>query len=158
MLLGRLVDSASFERLLQTRRRLATPHFAIHHLRVEPQPLASTPMAALPELSTGGDLAAEQAVEDLPRDGHGAGPYRLLGVVVPKRHARRAVTRSLLKRQIYAAGKRHAARLPVGHWVVRLHRPFDRTVYVSAASKALRAVARDELEALFRGVSQTRPS
>ena len=38
-------------------------------------------------------------------------PVRRLGAVVPKRHARRAVTRSLLKRQICAAGGRHAAAL-----------------------------------------------
>ena len=77
-----------------------------------------------------------------------------LGVVVPKRHARRAVTRSLLKRQIYAAGERHGLGLPAGQWVVRLRRPFDGTLYPSAASMALRDAARAELEALFGGASR----
>jgi ribonuclease P protein component len=59
------------------------------------------------------------------------------------------VTRSLLKRQIYAASGRHAAALPAGVWVVRLRAPFDRERFPSAASPALRLVARSELEALF---------
>jgi len=72
---------------------------------------------------------------------------------VPKRHARRAVTRSLLKRQIYAAGGRHAAELDRGLWIVRLRAPFDRSRFVSAASPALRELARTELDELFRAAS-----
>jgi len=79
-----------------------------------------------------------------------------LGVVVPKRHARRAVTRSLLRRQIYAAGSRHAEALARGLWIVRLRAPFDRSRFVSAASPALRAVARAELDDLFRAASRQR--
>ena len=77
-----------------------------------------------------------------------------LGTVVPKRHARRAVTRSLLKRQIRAAVERHAPRLPAGLWVVRLRAPFDRTAFPSAASTALRAAARDELDIVFARASR----
>ena len=62
---------------------------------------------------------------------------RWLGAVVPKRHARRAVTRSLLKRQIYAAAERHRAHLRRGLWIVRLRAPFDRPQFASAASDAL---------------------
>ena len=42
--------------------------------------------------------------------------------------------------------KRHAPRLPAGLWVVRLRASFDRTAFPSAASTALRAAARDELD------------
>ena len=70
----------------------------------------------------------------------------------------RAVTRSLLKRQIYAAGGRHAISLARGLWIVRLRAPFDRTRFVSAASPALREVARAELEDLFLAVSRPRAS
>jgi ribonuclease P protein component len=80
---------------------------------------------------------------------------RQLGAVVPKRHARRAVTRSLLKRQVYAAGRRHADVLALGLWIVRLRAPFDRAVFPSASSTALRDAAHSELEALFQAV--TRP-
>ncbi len=79
----------------------------------------------------------------------GLGESRWLGAVVPKRHARRAVTRALLKRQIYAAGERHRAGLDGGLWVVRQRAPFDRTVFPSAASEALKRCARAELESLF---------
>lgn len=72
-----------------------------------------------------------------------------VGCVVPKRHARRAVTRSLLKRQIRGAFRRHAAVLPVGMWLVRLRAPFAATEFVSARSAALATAARDELDRLL---------
>jgi ribonuclease P protein component len=72
-----------------------------------------------------------------------------LGAVVPKRHARRAVTRTLLKRSIRQAVAARADALPAGLWVVRLRAGFDRTLYPSAASEALREAARTELRALF---------
>ncbi len=72
-----------------------------------------------------------------------------VGAVVPKRHARRAVTRSLIKRQIYAAAERHRQRLGPGLWIVRLRSPFDRSRFVSAASQAMRVDARAELESLL---------
>ncbi|MDE2452761.1 MAG: ribonuclease P protein component, partial [Burkholderiales bacterium] len=67
----------------------------------------------------------------------------------PKRHARRAVTRNLLKRQIRSAMARHAARLAPGIWLVRLKAPYPRAEFASAASDALRGAARAELEQLF---------
>ena len=72
-----------------------------------------------------------------------------LGQVVPKRHARRAVTRNLLRRQIREAMGRHLAVLPAGLWVVRLRSPFPREQFPSAASKALRQAASSELDRLF---------
>ena len=78
-----------------------------------------------------------------------------LGLVVPKRHARRSVTRSLFKRQIRAAVGRHASQLAAGLWVVRLRAPFEKALYPSAASTALQRAARAELDRLFSGA---RPS
>ena len=80
-----------------------------------------------------------------------------VGAVVPKRHARRAVTRSLIKRQIYAATERHRDRLAPGLWIVRLRSPFDRTHFVSSASTALRRCARAELDALLVAATQPAP-
>ena len=74
---------------------------------------------------------------------------RWLGLVIPKRHARRSVTRSLLKRQIRAAAARGEAELAQGLWVVRLRAPFDPRAFPSAASAALAAAARTELAQLF---------
>lgn len=78
-----------------------------------------------------------------------------LGAVVPKRHARRSVTRSLLKRQIRAAVGRQE-QLPGGLWVVRLRAPFDSRVFVSASSTALQQAARDELDALLASALRRR--
>lgn len=70
-----------------------------------------------------------------------------LGCVVPKRYARRAVTRTLLKRQIRSVAE--SAALPPGLWVVRMRAGFDRVAFPSAASEALRDTARGELDALL---------
>lgn len=87
-----------------------------------------------------------------------------LGLVVPKRHARRAVTRNLLKRQMRAvmagavadtaADARCAAGLPRGLWVLRLKAPFDKAVFRSAASGALREAVRAELGWLLDRAAQ----
>jgi ribonuclease P protein component len=82
----------------------------------------------------------------------------MLGAVVPKRHARRAVTRSLLKRQIRVCLTSRAEACPQawppGIWVVRLRAPFDRAQFPSAGSGALRSAARAELDAVFDGVQR----
>ena len=147
--LARLVKSADFERVLRIRRHAATAHFAVHHLAVSPgtgQRLGSDPSAG--KLSTIDGTAGALPVDD--SSAASLPPQRAwIGAVVPKRHARRAVTRSLLKRQIYAAAERHRERLVPGLWIVRLRSPFDRAHFVSAASPTLRADARAELEALL---------
>jgi ribonuclease P protein component len=71
------------------------------------------------------------------------------GAVVPKRHARRAVTRTLVKRQIRVAVLTHAEALAAGLWVVRLRAAFDPASYVSASSVSLRLAVRDELDRLL---------
>ena len=76
-----------------------------------------------------------------------------LGAVVPKRHARKAVTRNLIKRQIRVAVTRHAGVLAGGLWVVRLRSPFDRICFPSASSDALKRAARAELESVFAGAA-----
>ncbi len=83
-----------------------------------------------------------EPVDDLP-----AGHW--LGCVVPKRHAKRAVTRNLLKRQIRQVFAVHAAGLPPGQWLVRLRSPFPVAQFVSAKSEALARAARGELEQLL---------
>ena len=77
------------------------------------------------------------------------GLVRWLGLVVPKRHARRAVTRTLVKRQIRNVAADCAPQLEPGLWVVRQRHPFDAKQFPSAASDALKQAARAELRALF---------
>ena len=73
----------------------------------------------------------------------------LLGALTPKRWAKRAVTRNLIKRQIYEVSALYAHELtPTAH-VVRLRAEFDKRHFVSAYSLALKKAARGELTQLF---------
>jgi len=150
----RLLESAEFEQALRSASRARTAHFAAHHVSsraaAPPRP-PSGPLAD--DLSTTLLISGGLPVEDLAFTAS-----RRLGAVVPKRHARRAVTRSLLKRQIYAAASRHVATLATGVWVVRLRAPFDRGAFPSASSRALRGMARNELDTLFRAATSLHPS
>jgi len=152
--LGRLVASVDFERVLGTRSRAATAHFTAHHLDAPPSDRGTSSGRALtPKLSTVEEPASADPVEDFSP---AAPPVPVwVGAVVPKRHARRAVTRSLIERQIYAATERHRDRLAPGLWIVRLRAPFDPARFASAASSALRVAARSELDALL-GAASTR--
>jgi len=78
-----------------------------------------------------------------------------LGVVLPKRWARRAVTRNAIRRQIYEAGRRWSGGLPEAAWVVRLRSEFSRKQFVSASSEPLKQAVRAELEQLFARVCAT---
>ena len=69
-----------------------------------------------------------------------------IGAVVPKRWAKRAVTRNTIKRQIYALGANLTTH---ADHVVRLRREFDRKMFMSATSNALRLAVREELVQLF---------
>lgn len=146
-LLRRVVASADFERALAVRSRAVTEHFAVHHVDGSP-----------PEPSAGKLSTIEANAGAIPvEDSSNAGPVQAstrIGAVVPKRHARRAVTRSLVKRQIYAAAERHRDALAPGLWIVRLRSAFDRARFASAASDALRSVARSELDDLLRAAAK----
>lgn len=76
-------------------------------------------------------------------------PVPWLGVLIPKRWARRAVTRNTIRRQIYEVARGGAAGLPAAAMVVRLRSEFSRKVFVSATSDALKQAVRAELHQLF---------
>lgn len=99
-----------------------TPHFALHRLAPGPAAEGSSPLFPEP------------------------GPW--LGVLVPKRWARRAVTRNAIRRQIYATAP-VADGLPLAAHVVRLRSGFDRSHFVSASSSALKRAVREELLQLW---------
>ena len=165
-MVGRIVRAVDFERVLSQAPRSRSAHFALHHVAARPLPLApALKAAAAGELSTGRAPVCAPPVDDL------SGQW-WLGLVVPKRHARRSVTRSLLKRQmrevVWAVVQRPTpaagsasdvdASLPPGLWVLRLKAPFDKQQFASAASAALRASARSELvQLLRRAATQPKP-
>ena len=120
------LQAADFKRALASRPRARSEHFVLHHC------------APARKLSTVDVTGTTLCVDE-----------QRFGVVVPKRHARRAVTRNLIKRQGRAGWRRHAAVLSGGDWLLRLRGPFDVARYPSAASAALRASVRAELDVLF---------
>ena len=73
--------------------------------------------------------------------------------MVPKRWAKRAVTRNAIKRQIYNVSPQFQHSLPAHAHLVRLRTAFDRTQFVSASSLALKAAVRAELLDLFAQAS-----
>lgn len=119
-----------------------TAHFALHRLVLDADGIPPASQANAP---TGpGSLPSTQ------------GPQALfavqgvwLGAMVPKRWARRAVTRNTIKRQIYTVGATFEARLPQAAHVVRLRTAFDRKQFVSATSDQLKQAVRAELLQLF---------
>jgi ribonuclease P protein component len=69
--------------------------------------------------------------------------------MVPKRWAKRAVTRNAIKRQIYNVSAEFESSLQPTAYLVRLRSGFDRTQFVSATSESLKAAVRVELMQLF---------
>ncbi len=127
-----------------------TAHFVLHRLGLDArQPTASGPAFPRPS-ATGARLEGAA-----PGPGS-AGPQALfavtdlwIGALLPKRWAKRAVTRNAIKRQIYTVSQAFETRLPAAAHVVRLRAAFDRARFVSATSAALKQEVRGELQELF---------
>lgn len=141
-MLGRLTRSEDFERVLGQSACARSLHFSLHFLAAE--------------VSRPGHARRE-------RHGHGAPLDKALevplsashwGWVVPKRHARRAVTRSLIKRQFKSVvAELHRTQPPgfvPGLWVLRMKSPIDTEAFPSAASRPLAQALRQELLDLLR--------
>lgn len=143
MAIGRLLKSADFQRLLGAPTRQRSAHFALHHVEARLTAGRAAPGDPIAEkLSTDRAPSCPEPVDEAPDE-------LWLGCVVPKRHAKRSVTRSLLKRQMRGAVERHAGHLPPGLWLLRLRSPFAPAAFPSAASEALRRAVRTELEQLM---------
>jgi ribonuclease P protein component len=99
-----------------------TPHFALHRTSLE---------------ARSGDICLFP-VQDA-----------WLGVLIPKRWARRAVTRNTIRRQIYEVARLRSSTLPQAGLVVRLRSEFSRKQFVSATSTALKQAVRQELDTLL---------
>ncbi len=112
----RIRHKAQFDAVLKTPPCVKTPHFALHLVERSSAP---------------GDLFPVDAA--------------WLGVMLPKRWAKHAVTRNTLRRQIYAVGQAASPHLPHAAMVVRLRCGFSRQQFVSATSDALKCAARAEL-------------
>lgn len=142
-MIGRLVQKADFERVLATPPGPRSAHFAVHHVVAGPtmSPRLKADSVSS-QLSTAAAPSCPQPVDD-------SVPKQWIGCVVPKRHARRAVTRSLIKRQIRGMFDKHAPGLAAGLWLVRLRQPFAPAQFPSARSEALRRAVHAELDSLL---------
>ncbi len=143
--------SPDFQQALGTRPVARSAHFAVHFA----VPSLQRKHPAKDQLSTGEGGEAVEPVDEVRTH---LRVWRL-GLVVPKKMARRSVTRQLIKRQarelfrlhapaLEAAGWLHDAQ-PVGDWVVRLKAPYAKADWPSAASDLLKAAVRDELLAVL---------
>ena len=136
----RLKTRPQFQATLAGGTVARTAHFAMHRLALTSEAW----------LQTSGDGVCAEKPLMAPGD-------VWLGAMVPKRWARRAVTRSAIKRQIYSVASSFEPNMPPAAHVVRLRAAFDRKVFVSASSDALKGAVRAELHTLFeranRGVT-----
>lgn len=118
-----------------------TAHFALHRLALPPpEPHSLCPAQGAQALFVVGT-------------GEDASHTLWLGAMVPKRWARRAVTRNAIKRQIYTLGAALCPTQPCAAFVVRLRVAFDRKKFPSAWSDPLRQAVRAELQQLFARAS-----
>jgi ribonuclease P protein component len=122
--------------LLAAPQLAKTAHFALHAA-------PSRPFAQ--ELPTDAAPVRTESVDNLPVL---SAPPLAIAFVVPKRHARRAVTRNLVKRQMREALRRHGSNWR-GGLLIRQRGAFAALRFVSAASVALKDEVRRELDALF---------
>lgn len=121
----RLKNRPQFQAVLAGLTLSRTPHFALHCLVLD----GPTLLATKPPLFAARDV--------------------WMGAMVPKRWAKRAVTRNAIKRQIHAVSQEFEPALQQAAHVVRLRSGFDKTRYVSATSDALKVAVREELQQLF---------
>jgi ribonuclease P protein component len=125
MMVQHLLHKSQFDAVLGTRSVLSktvrSEHFFAHRLQITEQHAALFPAAITTEA--------------------------FVGVMSAKRFAKRAVTRNLIKRQIYAITTEHP--LAPAAYAVRLKAPFAKDQFKSASSDALKRVVRAELLALL---------
>lgn len=121
----RLKTREQFQAILACSPFVRTEHFVMHRMVLEASETQAVPPASF--------------VPDI----------LWIGVMVPKRWARRAVTRNLIKRQVYSVARHYETMLPASAYLVRMRVAFDRLKFRSARSDALHTAVRGEIEQLF---------
>ena len=131
----RLKTRAQFQAVLAGSVIAKTPHFVLHRnvLDVKTPPLGfekSEKLVLIPGLFNRQDM--------------------WIGAMVPKRWAKRAVTRNAIKRQIYTVCADFSHEYPQAAYVVRLRSSFSRTEFVSAVSEQLKQTVRAEMQTFIQ--------
>ena len=118
-----------------------TAHFALHRAG----------------LGLGGTESSAAGATSLPCPAQAGLCDVAMGAMVPKRWAKRAVTRNTIKRQIYSVGAEFESILCFAAHVVRLRASFDKAQFPSATSDMLKTAVRCELQQLFTNTAVRRP-
>ena len=139
----RLKTRAQFQAVLAGTTVARSEHFALHRSEL---PLQSDSVAKANE--------SGRETKDMLSEPRSWPLFPVLdlwmGAMVPKRWAKRAVTRNAIKRQIYTVSAVFSPQHRQAAFVVRLRRDFSRKVYLSASSDQLKQVVRSELLSLMR--------
>jgi ribonuclease P protein component len=152
----RLKSRAQFQAVLAATTVARSGHFVLHRLELPvnlPQVSVSghNLPTALPQQRVVLGPAPESA-RLLPPPLFGTSGI-WLGAMVPKRWAKRAVTRNMIKRRIYSLAQTASACDAMGKadaaYVVRLRSAFDPRLFKSASSAPLRLAVCQELSSLF---------
>lgn len=166
-MLGQPLQKSEYQRLLALRPLARSAHFALHHERAGV--LTAIEFMAAPVT----DKLSTDSAQELSKSVDNMVPTKVstvrLGFVLPKRHAKRAVTRNLLRRQIREVFLHWQPQPAAGLWLVRLtqawphgatrstgakdstSRTSAKTPWISAASPGLKHAVRSELTALLSG-------
>lgn len=141
----RLKTRPQFQATMSAGTIARTAHFALHRMV-----LTRDVKAVAADPKTGPGSQDPQALFGVAEEREQA----WLGAMVPKRWARRSVTRHTIKRQIYAVASEYEVSLQCATHVVRLRSGFDRQQFVSATSDALKSAVRVELLELFSSAAR----
>ncbi|MES2414458.1 MAG: ribonuclease P protein component [Pseudomonadota bacterium] len=152
----RLKTRPQFQAVLAGSVIARTEHFVLHRNRLEATAPPPSPDAgqSAKEISSRqpsqvmGLAATASAEVTAP----GLFPVQdvWIGAMVPKRWAKRAVTRNAIKRQIYTVSADSMQNYPQAAFLVRLRREFSRKEFLSATSVQLKEAVRDEVQALMK--------
>ena len=131
----RLQTRPQFQAVLAGAIVAKTTHFALHRNALDAKPVQAESGSSVV------DPAARSLfpVQDV-----------WLGAMVPKRWAKRAVTRNAIKRQIYTVSADFSHQYPQAAYVVRLRRDFSRKEFISATSELLKQAVRAEVQSLMQ--------
>mgnify|MGYP006270797135 CR=1 FL=1 len=129
----RLKQWSEFQAVMSAGTVARTPHFVLHQWQQSTKASTGSGFEETPTLFVDGVLK--------------------MGALTPKRWAKRAVTRNLIRRQIHSVSHEFRKNLAPTAYVVRLRAPFSAQKFVSASSDLLKQAVREELKQLFGYVS-----
>jgi ribonuclease P protein component len=125
----RLKQWSDFKAVMSAESIARTPHFVLHQWR--------------PAIKVSVDSGLEESQPLFKAN------VLILGALTPKRWAKRAVTRNLIRRQIHAISQEFENALAPTAYVVRLRAAFHPEKFASASSELLKQTVREELKQLF---------